>query len=191
MTRIDLPVREWVPDYHYESPQSRAILDSLTGASLAARAAVYDFVAQFWVASATWGLELWEELLDIAPPPGQSLEARRRAIISKMCGAGTCNSEMVRHLAQALTGYEAEVVEHPEDYTFSLRFVGDTPGVVPIDRQEIIDTVEAIKPAHLQFIIEAIKWSNLEEQGFTWADMERTFPVWSAFDGKFFINRRE
>jgi hypothetical protein len=187
---VELSVAERVPAYHYDCAQSRAIIETLTDASLAARDAIYDLVQQFWVASATWGLDLWEGLLAIDTDRSKSDESRRRAIITKMQGSGTCNSDMVRRIAQALTGYEAEVVEHPAEYTFSLRFLGEEAGVVPIDKREIIDTVEVIKPAHLKFVIEAIRWQDLEEKQFTWADMEQVFPTWGDFEEKFFINKK-
>ena len=190
MKSIDLPLTERVPAYHYDCDQSRVILEELTDASLAAREAIYDFVAQFWVASATWGLGLWEELVGIKTDRSLDLAARRRAVVTKLCGSGTCNADMVAQIARQLTGCAAEVVEHPAEYTFSLRFVGEKAGVIAVDKQEIIDTVEAIKPAHLKFIIEAIKWSNLEDQRMTWNQVEALFPTWNNFDNQFFIHQK-
>ena len=56
-----LPNRERVPEYHYASEQSKALIDMLEDASLEAKAALEDVMAQFFVATATWGLTLWEQ----------------------------------------------------------------------------------------------------------------------------------
>lgn len=187
----DLPVWERVPDYHLLSPQSRAILESTVRAALEAREAVLDTADQLWVSTATWGLPLWEELLAITPESGASDEARRRAITAKMRGAGTCNQEMVSNVCQAITGFRCLVLEHPESYTFSLVLVGDTPGFVDVPTQDIIDAVEPIKPAHLQFIIEGITWRDLEAMGYTWAKIHAEALTWYDLENKIMVQKEE
>lgn len=187
----DLPVWERVPDYHLLSPQSRAILESTVRAALEAREAVLDTADQLWVSTATWGLPLWEELLAITPESGASDEARRRAITAKMRGAGTCNQEMVSNVCEAITGFRCLVLEHPESYTFSLVLVGDTPGFVDVPTQDIIDAVEPIKPAHLQFIIEGITWRDLEAMGYTWAKIHAEALTWYDLENKVMVQKEE
>ena len=170
MTRYaELPVWERVPDYHLNSPQSRAIIESTAQAALEARAAVLDAADQLWVSSATWGLPLWETLLAITPEPGADLAARRRAI----------------------TGFRCLVIEHPESYTFSLVLVGDTPGFVDVPTGDIIDAVEPIKPAHLQFIIEGITWRDLEAMGYTWAKLHAEALTWYDIENKVMVQKEE
>ena len=60
-----LPLRERVPDYHYASEQSKALIETLAGASLEAKAALTDVIDQFFVNTATWGLTLWEQQVGI------------------------------------------------------------------------------------------------------------------------------
>ena len=50
-----LPNRERVPEYHYASEQSKALIDMLEDASLEAKAALEDVMAQFFVDTATGG----------------------------------------------------------------------------------------------------------------------------------------
>ena len=66
-----LPNRERVPEYHYASEQSKALIDMLEDASLEAKAALEDVMAQFFVDTATWGLTLcrWRPA---ARPSGRS-----------------------------------------------------------------------------------------------------------------------
>lgn len=186
-----LPAHERVPDYYLDCPQSRAILEASAEASLIARDAILDACDQLWVNSATWGLALWELLLDIIPDPAANQEDRRRSITAKLRGSGTCNAGMVSSVAQAITGYGCVVVEHPEDYTFSLILVGDKPGFVDIPTQRIIDAVEQIKPAHLQFIIEGITWRDLEAMGYTWAMIEAEELRWYDIENKVMVQKKE
>lgn len=186
----DLSIIEQVPEYHMLSPTTKMFIEAITDPSLDAQERVMDVVNQFWVLTATWGLDLWERLLDIETDLSLSLEARRSAIVAKMRGSGTCNAEMVSNVAEAITGYEAVVVEHPEDYTFSLIFVGDKPGFINVDRQSIIDAVELIKPAHLQFIIEGITWKDLHAVQYTWQMMHAEQLTWFDLHTKVMVQQK-
>lgn len=120
----NLPERERVPAYHYVSEQSRALIDTLEDASLEAKAALEDVMAQFFVDTATWGLALWEQQVGIEVDNTLSLAARRSAIKQKLVASGNTTAEMIRTLAETLTGYEAKVEVH-DDYSFSLSFWGE------------------------------------------------------------------
>ena len=102
-----LPNRERVPEYHYASEQSKALIDMLEDASLEAKAALEDVMAQFFVDTATWGLTLWEQQVGIETDNSLPLATRRAAIRQKLVASGNTTSEMIRGLAEALTGYEA------------------------------------------------------------------------------------
>ncbi len=187
----DLPVWEQVPAYHMDSVQSRSILETTTGFSLAARAAILDVVDQLWVGSATWGLTLWEELLGIQTDETRSDGDRRAAILAKMLGAGTCNADMVSAIAKAITGYDSVVTEHFGDYTFSIRFCGESPGFARIDRAALETAVGEVKPAHLKFIIENIRWQDLKTLGYTWGRLKDEGTTWNDLAVKVMIHQKE
>ena len=104
-----------------------------------------------------------------------------------MTAAGNTTAEMVRQLAMALTGYEARVVVHSADYTFSLEFLGKGNTLADIDVSQVRKMVEQIKPAHLQFIISGLTWNDIESVGLTWQWFDdtpllgRSLKVSSAF----------
>ena len=64
---------------------------------------------QFFVETATWGLDLWEQQVGIETDRGLSHESRRAEIKQKLVASGQTTVEMVRQLAEAITGYEARV----------------------------------------------------------------------------------
>ncbi len=68
-----LSMRERVPDYHYASEQSKALIETLEDASLEAKAALEDVMAQFFINTATWGLALWEQQVGIETDNSLSL----------------------------------------------------------------------------------------------------------------------
>ncbi len=190
-TYQDLPGTQRVPEHLEADPKSLAIIVALTDQALAARAAVLDAADQAHIATATWGLAWWEDLVGITPAAGATEEERRAAITTKLLGSGTCNAGMISDIAKALTGYEAVVVEQTDEYTFSLYFLGDSSFFASFDLDAIIAAVEEVKPAHLKFVILPVTWGDLETAGLTWEQLEEQFPTWEAFDQKIMVRARE
>lgn len=186
----ELTERELVPGYHLACAQSRALIETLADASLAAKAALYDVMDQFFVETATWGLDLWERQVGIETDRGLSHESRRAAIKQKLVASGQTTSEMVRQLAETITGYEARVHIN-QDYSFSLEFLGEKTELADIDVEELRSVVEQIKPAHLRFIITGITWNDLESMGLTWQWFEDNQITWAGLESKFCIHGKK
>ena len=185
-----LPIRERVPDRYCRHPQTAAILEALEKQSSISAAQIDHLLKQFFVETATWSLYLWERKYGIAVDESKPLADRRAAVRDKMTAAGNTTAEMVRQLAMALTGYEARVVVHSADYSFSLEFLGEENTLADIDVRQIRKMVEQIKPAHLQFIISGLTWSNIESVGLTWQWFDDTPTTWAAFESKFCIHEK-
>ena len=184
----DLHPLERMPNRLRKSPYTVGVSEPLTEAAMAYFEATLNVADQFFVPTATWGLGAWERLVGITPAANQTLEQRRSAVVAKLCSTGTTNAEMIRALAEALTGYGARVSENFGDYSFSLRFFGETAGFINIDADLLMETVEVIKPAHLRFVIEPITWSDLEEAQLTWQQLEDQFDSWAALESAFYCH---
>ena len=163
-----LPIREHVPDRYYRQPQTAAILEALEKQSSISAAQIDDLFKQFFVETATWSLYLWENKYGIAVDESKPLADRRAAVRDKMTAAGNTTAEMVRQLAVALTGYEARIMVHSANYSFSLEFLGEENTLADIDVRQVRRMVEQIKPAHLQFMISELAWDDTESTDPTW-----------------------
>nr|WP_325254229.1 putative phage tail protein [uncultured Oscillibacter sp.] len=188
--RAALPKRERVPDYHYNCPESAALIEALTAASLEVKTAFACMTDQFFVSTATWGLSLWEAQVGIRTDESLSLAVRRAAVQRQLVANGNTTEEMVRELAETMTGYQARVVIN-DDYSFSLEFLGVRTELVDIDVSEIRAIVEQIKPAHLCFIISGPTWADVESTGLTWQWFEDHPATWEEFEAKFCIHGEE
>lgn len=149
-----------------------------------------DVLNQFFVDTATWSLPLWEWQVGLESDETMTTEARRAAVLSKLRYAGNTTAEMIRELAVTVTGYEARVVVNAGEYSFTLEFVGDTPGMANIDVDEVRDMVERIKPAHLRFLISGVTWETLESVNMTWAMLEAQVDSWADLETKVFVHQR-
>lgn len=132
--------------YYGDSRLQRAIFDAQGLELDALRVALLDVLKQFYVDSASWGLERWEKELSITPPDRADLELRRSLVRSKLLRPPTVTPRWLQEIAnQFVQGKTARIAEVPGTYTFILD--------VPIDDilwcSEMRKAVEAMKPAHL------------------------------------------
>lgn len=125
---------------------------------------------QYFVSTATWGLERWENELGIGIDETKPVSQRRSVILSKLRGIGTVTIQMIRSVAEAYDGGKVEVSLQPETYTFTVRFV-DTRGIPP-NLDDLKAVIEEIKPAHLavEYAFTYTQWLELKQK--TWGDLK-------------------
>ncbi|MED4378503.1 DUF2313 domain-containing protein [Schinkia azotoformans] len=125
-----------------------------------------DIENQLFIESATWGLMLWERVFGIQSNLSLSYGERREIIKAKIRGYGTVTKTMIKEVALAFTNAEVDVIEHPESYSFVVKFIG-VKGI-PKNMAGFLEIIEIIKPAHLSYSIEYTFtwWDKLKE--LTW-----------------------
>ncbi|WP_410768966.1 YmfQ family protein [Fontibacillus sp. BL9] len=147
-----------------ESPIGREMFSYLPGFYENSRVMQYDMAAkgaeldafygalnetldQFFVRTATWGLDQWESELGITTDQNKPLEQRRALVESKLRGAGQFSGRLVKNVAEAYDGGTVDVNFQPAEWSFTIKFV-DTIGVPP-NLDDLKAVIEEIKPAHL------------------------------------------
>ncbi|MEC1716592.1 putative phage tail protein [Schinkia azotoformans] len=125
-----------------------------------------DIEDQLFIESATWGLTFWERVFGIQSNLSLSYEERREIIKAKIRGYGTVTKTMIKEVALAFTNAEVDVIEHPESYSFVVKFIGIKG--IPKNMAGFLEIIEIIKPAHLSYSIEYTFtwWDKLKE--LTW-----------------------
>lgn len=133
---------------------------------------IQDLINQAFIDTATWGLELWEEEYGIDTNFLLSYEERREIVKAKKRGRGTTTIEMIKTTAEAFSGGEVNVVEHNDQYYFTIHFIGIKG--IPRNMQAFKDMLEVIKPAHLayDFAYTYNTWGMLKERMVTREEAE-------------------
>lgn len=140
----------YLPAYYETSRVMGAILDAHGGELDKLQSALRETLDQFFVSSATWGLDAWEAELGISSDPGKPDDQRRAVINSKLRGVGTVTVDLIRNVAEAYDRGEVDVTQQASAYQFTVRFV-DTLGAPP-NLADLKAAIEEIKPAHLQVV---------------------------------------
>ncbi|GKX29201.1 hypothetical protein SH1V18_16810 [Vallitalea longa] len=110
---------------------------------------IEDVINQFFINTATWGLDLWESELGLMTDPSKPYSLRREIIIAKIRGAGTTTKQLIKNVAVAYSGGEVDVIEYPDEYRFEIQFIGIKG--IPLNMAGLIKSIEDIKPAHLTY----------------------------------------
>ncbi|MBZ9635576.1 YmfQ family protein [Clostridium sp. FP1] len=180
---IDEQIKPYIPDLiKYLPPYCRAskIMMNVQNANALEIGLlnynVNDLLNQFFIDTATWGLNLWERDYRISTDLNKSYEERREILKAKKRGSGTATKKMIKNVAQAFSGGEVYIIENSYDYSFIVQFIGIKG--IPKNMNGLIDMIETIKPAHLGYsfkytytvwnFLSKLTWQNNK----TWNDLK-------------------
>lgn len=168
--KVDLT--KYVPPFVSQIPEMKASYD-VQGTELGSLLYYADDVKnQLHIDTATWGLIYWEERYGIETNLSLSYEQRREIVKAKKNGQGTTSIAMIKRVAENFSGGEVNVIEHDDDYYFTIQFVG-VKGI-PRNMQAFINMLDDIKPAHLEFDFKYTytSWDYLDSKHLSWNNSE-------------------
>ena len=140
----------FIPWYYFESVIMNELIDASGIEFDNVRDAIDDILKQFFVATATWGLDSWEEFLGIATDTSKTIDARRQAIIQKINGNNTVTLDFLTTLVNLyVADGQAFIIDHPESYSIDILYHG---GQVT-DYKALRTAIATYIPAHLGFTL--------------------------------------
>lgn len=162
-----------------EAVELQAALQRQTDALMTAKE---DLLAQLDVETATWGLNLWEKALGITTDVTKSNDFRRSRIESKLRSKGVTTKIMIQNVAESFSNGIVEIIEHPAQYSFDMKFTG-TLGI-PANMDDLTAAIEEIKPAHLAYayIYTYITWDDFERYNHTCDEWDAKNLTWDEFE---------
>lgn len=110
---------------------------------------IADLLRQFYIKSATWSLDQWEDEFGIERNTSLTLMQRRARVLAKLNSNPPATVRMLENLVfQILTANAVTIVEHPSQYSFDIYVNSD----YLIETFEIADeAVRLARPAHLSY----------------------------------------
>ena len=130
----------------YDNDITRPIQNSFTVEADLINDKVEKTLEQFFVDSATYGLDKWESMLGISKN-NFDIQTRRENIKAKMRSRGTTTVSVIKNICEAYSNGIVEVIVNHSDYSFVIDFI-DTIGI-PKAFDELDKTINEIKPCHL------------------------------------------
>ncbi|HBV95630.1 MAG: phage portal protein [Peptococcaceae bacterium BICA1-7] len=157
----------YLPRYYETSRVMGSILQAQGTEMDKFHQALDETLDQFYVNTATWGLDTWEKELGLSSYAGKPDDQRRSRIISRLRGVGTTTVSLIKNVAESYVYSAVEVTVSPAQYGFTVKFV-DTRGVPP-NLEDLQAAVEEIKPAHLTVMYQFTYTTWGEVRNTTWA----------------------
>lgn len=154
-----------LPRYYQDSPPVAELERVLGLEAEALLEAKEDTLAQLWVETATWGLDLWERWCGLPVDGTKPYSQRRQRVLAKLRGQSVSTAELIRSVVLAFVDGTVEIVEDHGAYSFLIRIVPDSG--LPPDVDAIRDAVNEIKPAHLGMALLVVLMLRREHRLYT------------------------
>lgn len=141
-----------------------------------------DCVKQLDLEQATWGLDFWERAYGIVPDISRLPDFRRSRIRSKMRGAGTCNSEMIKNMAESFVNGQVELTETPSGAQVQIKFVSQYG--VPSNQDDLTRALREVMPAHIAIVYSYtyLLWATVDAAEITFAVLDTKNLTWTEFE---------
>ena len=80
-----IDITQYLPPFLKKDPHFRAVCEACSWEHENIRNAILDALNQFFVKKATWGLSMWERVLDLHPGPEDTYKQRRKKVHCLQC----------------------------------------------------------------------------------------------------------
>ncbi len=166
----------YLPQVLREVREFRTLYSIVEDEIVLLRLNIKSILEQCFIDTSAWGLALWEDSYGVKIDSNKSYEERREILKAKKRGQGTVTPKMLKETAEAFSGGEVDIIEHPEEYAFTVKFVG-VKGI-PKNLTDFKDMIDTIKPAHLayDFKFTYTTWNMLYQNNLLWNNSK----IWDA-----------
>ncbi|MCT2195748.1 YmfQ family protein [Paenibacillus sp. p3-SID1389] len=162
----------YLPGYYETSRVMQADMNTKGAEMDLLFAALDETFQQFFVRTATWGLDRWESELGITTDLSKPLDQRRAVVESKLRGSGKFSGRLVKNVAEAYDRGRVEVSFQPGEWGVTVRFV-DSIGAPP-NLDDLKGIIEEIKPAHMAVVYRLNYLTIAQVEGMTITQIEST-----------------
>lgn len=156
---IPVDLKRYLPQFLEHDPTFAATLESLSKEHEKQRLTLMDITKQFFVKTATWGLDDWENFLDIPVDNTKTNEYRRQVIIRKIQGNKAVTVDFLRGLInQYILDKSGTVTDHPETYSADFN-------IPLVDKASLLGIAKDVRtyiPAHIGQVYKAHADTNIE-----------------------------
>ena len=138
-----------LPFFYWEDNNIKSIQDAFENESNIKKDKLEDTLLQLNVDTATWALDVWENMLGIRAKTS-NYEIRRKNIKAKLRGRGTTTKQQLISITNSYSNSEVDLDEYPAEYYFVICIILNS--ITEEEYAELFEIIESIKPVHLESI---------------------------------------
>ncbi|WP_051287526.1 putative phage tail protein [Paenibacillus taiwanensis] len=165
-------MQQSIPEFMLESPLYSQLLKAEAERYGALQDDIDELLRQFYVDTATYGLDLWERFCGIPASTAKPINQRRAVIKSKLRGIGTVTAGVIKNVAESYSNGEVSIRELAHEYKLIVTFIGKMG--IPPNLADLQASLRALIPAHLDIEYEFtyLTWGNLDHLQLNWNDFD-------------------
>lgn len=149
----DANLAEYLPKFISQDKEINTLLSIESEEHNRQRELLIDILKQFFIHSATWGLDHWEKVFAIYSKPNESYELRRAKIYAKLQSKQISTVQFLTQLASKFFPSNTDV-KIKEVNSKNLFYLIANYTALDNDYFALRDAIEIYKPAHLAMIIQ-------------------------------------
>jgi Uncharacterised protein conserved in bacteria (DUF2313) len=173
---------DYLPKYYEDIRKVSTMIKTQSNEATRIRELLTELFRQFYVNTATYGLNRWESNSGLQESE-RSYSERRDYVNSKLRGTGTVTKALIKAVVDAF--YTCEVTELNGEFLVEIKLVGKRG--IPSNLADIERAINDIIPAHLgiTFKFTWLPWSEVEQASLTW-DQADTYD-WNGLETAFLV----
>ncbi|GMB01082.1 putative phage tail protein [Pelosinus sp. IPA-1] len=147
----EVNILKYLPTFLQSDINFKSVADVHSAEHERIRLLIQDVFNQFFIETATWGLESYEKILDITPNKNGDYAVRRNRIKLRYQANQTSTVAFLESLVKryATSNATIKVIENNSEYAFSII----TEGGSIVDLTGMFEAIEIYKPAHLTCLL--------------------------------------
>lgn len=163
-------MKNYLPRYYDDLDDVMKMMEVQANEVTRIQAKLAELLDQFYVNSATYGLDRWEAETDIKKIPQRSVDSRRHFINAKLRGVGTVTRGLLNEIVDAF--YTSTVTELPVEQQVEIKLLGKRG--IPKNLEDIEVAINDVIPAHIEpiYAFTYLPWSEVEQSGLVWAEAD-------------------
>lgn len=170
-------ILQYLPSFLSKDKLFRATNDADSAEHDSIRVDLQDLLDQLCVLTATWGIEKWEELVDITPQRETDIESRRAAVLLKLKKPPSVTVDFLEKLInQYIADKSGAVTDHPETYSTDFN-------VPLLDKENMAGMTRDVRtyiPAHIGPVYKAHTLTGVENHIAMFKSTVKTVDVYPA-----------
>lgn len=148
MRQDAVDISQYLPAFLSRSSHFKSTNDADSKEHDTIRVDIQDVLDQCYVASATWGLERWEELVGITTNTALDINSRRQNVLAKLQKPESVTELFLTNLINRYIADTAGfIISYPAEYRIEILYHG---GKI-LDYEKLREAVRTYIPAHLGF----------------------------------------
>ena len=169
---------EYLPKYERSSRFFQGVISTHAREIYKVLNLLKDIQKQFFVSTADWGLDIWEEMLGLSKEGSLSDEERRRRILAKLQSVQGINLYNLERVLSQLTGKTLKVVEDFEKNAILIKGFNE----IPSNPLYLYTYIRDFIPAHLGIVFEYRLWDWLDSREWTWDYFDSLNLTWDKYE---------